>query len=144
MSALHQLTATRDAIATIVSVRRPRKNKRPVTQPRKRRKRILHHTNQHVFNLVSSHQGELRGFIPGRGWVRLQKRAVCQLLREAGPSAPAIVTLTVRQGVGYLTPVARSSENKTSGRTRTTGIRSWSQPLQAEVQPCPVNSMDVK
>jgi len=103
-----QLTVTRDLIATIISVRRPRKKKRPMTQPRKRRIRILHHTNQHIFSRVSSHQGELRGFIPGQGWVRLQKRAVCQLLREAGRSAPAIVTLTVRQGVGYLRPVKSS------------------------------------
>jgi hypothetical protein len=115
MSALHQLTAVRDAIATIISVRRPRR-RRKVRQRKPPRsyppRRILHPTNHHVLCRVRSHQGELRAWIPGQGWARLQRRAVCQLLREAGPSLPAIATLTVRQGVGFLTPVAPQSERK--------------------------------
>jgi len=116
---LHELAATREAIATILSVRRPRrvKKQRPAPQarqqrpaPRKRQQRpVESRTNQYVVSRVSSFQGEIRTWIPGYGWaggLEKAKRGIYAVLDEAGRQQPAIATFTVCGGIGYLMPVA--------------------------------------
>jgi hypothetical protein len=128
-SAAHlHLAFTREAIATITSVRRPRrvtkqrrrpsvrieKQRRSVTVtlvgPRRfpgRQPRLIENlTNRHVALRLNSFDGEIRAHIPGCGLVKIRKAAVQQLLEEAGRTEPAIAIFNIRRGIGYLTPVA--------------------------------------
>jgi hypothetical protein len=120
MSAAHlHLASTREAIATITSVRRPRrvkKQRRGVTvarvkPPRRQPRPVKSLTNRHVACRVNSWPGKIRAFIPGSGWVRINKAAVQRILEEAGRQQPAIATFAVRDGVAYMTPVRRSDGN---------------------------------
>lgn len=118
---IHRLTATREAIATIVSVRRPRrttkKRRRAATAKRQRRptpvpkgrspRPIETLTNQHIGSRVCSFQGSAIYLLGPHGFYRVlgeEKGIVARLIWEAGREKPAAWNFTVREGIGFVTP----------------------------------------